>query len=266
MKNLNSFKAISRAIAYEARRQQERIEMDHKRVIQETRRWDDNKDATYSMRSKENAQDYRYFPEPDLPPLELSESYLEQLRAAIPEMAEARRKRYVAEYGLTAYEAELLTGSKAMVDFFEETVSLGAAPKEVSNWMLDDLLRVLKEKGVELKSMGFTPDNLAKLLCLLRGNKINRNTAGKVFQAVFEDNADVEGYVRDHGLEQVTDTGALEAVVDQVLKDNPKSIEDYKAGKKKAQGFLMGQCMKALKGKGDPKAVTQLLNSKLQSL
>ena len=132
--------------------------------------------------------------------------------------------------------------------------------------MLDDLLRVLKEKGVELKSMGFTPDNLAKLLCLLRGNKINRNTAGKVFQAVFEDNADVEGYVRDHGLEQVTDTGALEAVVDQVLKDNPKSIEDYKAGKKKAQGFLMGQCMKALKGKGDPKAVTQLLNSKLQSL
>ena len=239
MKNLNSFKAISRAIAYEARRQQERIEMDHKRVIQETRRWDDNKDATYSMRSKENAQDYRYFPEPDLPPLELSESYLEQLRAAIPEMAEARRKRYVAEYGLTAYEAELLTGSKAMVDFFEETVSLGAAPKEVSNWMLDDLLR---------------------------GNKINRNTAGKVFQAVFEDNADVEGYVRDHGLEQVTDTGALEAVVDQVLKDNPKSIEDYKAGKKKAQGFLMGQCMKALKGKGDPKAVTQLLNSKLQSL
>ena len=265
MKNLNSFKAISRAIAYEARRQIELLE-EGKRVIQETRRWDDNKDATFSMRSKENAQDYRYFPEPDLPPLELSESYLEQLRAAIPEMAEARRKRYVAEYGLTAYEAELLTGSKAMVDFFEETVSLGAAPKEVSNWMLDDLLRVLKEKGVELKSMGFTPDNLAKLLCLLRGNKINRNTAGKVFQAVFEDNADVEGYVRDHGLEQVTDTGALEAVVDQVLKDNPKSIEDYKAGKKKAQGFLMGQCMKALKGKGDPKAVTQLLNSKLQSL
>ncbi len=266
MKNLNSFKAISRAIAYEARRQQELIEMDHKRVIQETRRWDDNKDATYSMRSKENAQDYRYFPEPDLPPLEISEEYLEQLRASIPEMAEARKARYIAEYGLTAYEADLLTGSKAMVDFFEETVSLGAAPKEVSNWMLDDLLRVLKEKGVELKGMGFTPDNLAKLLTLLRENKINRNTAGKVFQAVFEDNADVEAYVRDHGLEQVTDTAALEAVVDQVLQDNPKSIEDYKAGKKKAQGFLMGQCMKALKGKGDPKVVTQLLNSKLQAL
>lgn len=266
MKNLNSFKAISRAITYEARRQQERIEMDHKRVIQETRRWDDNKDATYSMRSKENAQDYRYFPEPDLPPLELSEAYLEQLRSEIPEMAEARKTRYMAEFGLSDYEAELLTGSKAMVEFFEETVAQGATPKEVSNWMLDDLLRLLKEKGVELKTVGFTPDNLAKLLQMLRENKLNRNTASKVFQAVFEDNTDVEHYVRDHGLEQVTDTGALEAVVDEVLKNNPKSIEDYKAGKKKAQGFLMGQCMKALKGKGDPKAVTQLLNSKLQGL
>lgn len=266
MKNLNSFKAISRAIAYEARRQQERIEMDHKRVIQETRRWDDNKDATYSMRSKENAQDYRYFPEPDLPPLELSEAYLEQLRSEIPEMAEARKTRYIAEFGVSDYEAELLTGSKAMVDFFEETVAQGATPKEVSNWMLDDLLRLLKEKGTELKAVEFTPENLAKLLKMLRENKLNRNTASKVFQEVFEDNTDVEQYVRDHGLEQVTDTGALEAVVDEVLQSNPKSIEDYKAGKKKAQGFLMGQCMKALKGKGDPKAVTQLLNSKLQEL
>lgn len=266
MKNLNSFKAISRAIAYEARRQQERIEMDHKRVIQETRRWDDNKDATYSMRSKENAQDYRYFPEPDLPPLELSEANLEQLRSEIPEMAEARKTRYIAEFGVSDYEAELLTGSKAMVDFFEETVAQGATPKEVSNWMLDDLLRLLKEKGTELKAVEFTPENLAKLLKMLRENKLNRNTASKVFQEVFEDNTDVEQYVRDHGLEQVTDTGALEAVVDEVLQNNPKSIEDYKAGKKKAQGFLMGQCMKALKGKGDPKAVTQLLNSKLQEL
>ena len=163
MKNLNSFKAIRRAIEGETERQMDLLDAGEK-VVQETRRWDDNAGESYAMRSKEDAQDYRYFPEPDLPPLELSESYLEQLRAAIPEMAEARRKRYVAEYGLTAYEAELLTGSKAMVDFFEETVSLGAAPKEVSNWMLDDLLRVLKEKGVELKSMGFTPDNLAKLL------------------------------------------------------------------------------------------------------
>lgn len=263
MKNLNSFKAISRAIAYESRRQRERIEMDHKRVIQETRRWDDNKDATYSMRSKENAQDYRYFPEPDLPPLELSETYLERLRGEIPEMAEARRARYISELGLTNYEAELLTGSRAMVDFFEATVALGAMPGEVSNWMLDDLLRALKERGVELKEMAFRPENLAKLLEMLRENKINRNTASKVFHAVFEDNADVEDYVRTHGLEQVTDTGALEAVVDQVLRDNPKSVADYQAGKKKAQGFLMGQCMKALKGKGDPKAVTQLLNRKL---
>lgn len=263
MKNLNSFKAIARAIAYESRRQQERIEMDHKKVIQETRRWDDNKDATYSMRSKENAQDYRYFPEPDLPPLEFSEEDLEQLRQSIPELAPARRERYQQEYGLTEYEAGLLTGSRAMVDFFEETVALGAPPKAVCNWMLDDLLRLRKERGCELKDLAFSPRNLAKLLQLLQENRINRATAAKVFRAAVDEDTDVEAYVKEHGLEQVTDVGAVAEVVKSVVEGNPQSVADYHAGKTKAMGFLMGQCMKALKGKGDPKLVRQALTEAL---
>ncbi len=264
MKNLNSFKAISRAIAYEARRQQERIELDHKRVIQETRRWDDNKDATYTMRSKENAQDYRYFPEPDIPPMELSDAYLESLRQAMPEMAEAKRERYQAQWGLSAKDAELLTSSRAMAAFFEETVAAGAAPKQASDWIQGEVLRELKERGLDVKEMIFAPENLAKLIGLVSAGRLNRGSAAKVFRGCFEDNADVEDYMRKNGLEQVNDAGLLEETVTAVLAENPQSVADYKAGKKKAVGFLMGQCMKRLRGKGDPKAVSALLNQKLE--
>ncbi len=265
MKNLNSFKAISRAIAYEARRQQERIELDHKRVIQETRRWDDNKDATYSMRSKENAQDYRYFPEPDIPPMELSDAYLESLRQAMPEMAEAKRERYQAQWGLSAKDAELLTSSRAMAAFFEETVSAGASPKQASDWVQGEILRELKERSLDVKEMIFAPENLAKLIGLVSAGRLNRGSAAKVLRGCFEDNADVEDYMRQHGLEQVNDAGLLEETVTAVLAENPQSVADYRAGKKKAVGFLMGQCMKRLRGKGDPKAVSALLNQKLES-
>ena len=263
MKNLNSFKAIARAIAYETRRQIELIE-EGKRVVQETRRWDDNKDATFSMRSKENAQDYRYFPEPDLPPLELSQEYLDDLKARQPEMAPARKARYQAQFGLPEYDAEQITSQKALVDFFEETVALGAPAKEVANWMLGDMMRRLKDEGMEPRDMALTPANLARLIALIEAGRINRNTAAKVFRAIFPDNADAEEYVKAHGLEQVNDTGLVEQAVTQVLAANPQSVADFRSGKEKAFGFLVGQTMKQLKGKADPKTVNELLRKALE--
>ena len=263
MKNLNSFKAISRAIEYEARRQVELLE-EGRRVIQETRRWDDNKDATYSMRSKENAQDYRYFPEPDIPPLELSEEYLEGLREGQPEMARERRERYQRQYGLPAYDADLLTSQKALVDFFEAAVALGAPAKEVSNWMLGEMMRRLKEEELEVRDMKLTPANLSALIALVEEGTINRNTAAKVFRAIFPDNADARDYVKEHGLEQVRDTGAVEEAVRRVLEANPGAVEEYRSGSGKVLGFLMGQAMKELKGKGDPRQVNEVLRERLE--
>ena len=265
MKNLNSFKAIARAIAYEARRQIELIE-EGKRVVQETRRWDENKDATFSMRSKENAQDYRYFPEPDIPPLELSEEYLAQLKAEQPEMAEEKMERYQAEYGLPAYDTEMLSGTKAMADFFEACVAQGAPPKEAANWIMGQVMRQLSAKGLEPKDMPLTPRTLCRLIALVGEGKLNRNTAVKVFDAVFDADGDVDAYVKEHGLEQVSDTGLVRQVVEQVFAANPKSIEDYKAGKEKAFGFLVGQTMKELKGKADPKVVNQTIREKLEQM
>ena len=265
MKNINSFKAIARAIAYETRRQIELIE-DGKRVIQETRRWDENKDATYSMRSKENAQDYRYFPEPDIPPMEITEEYLDSARAELPEMAAEKKARYVAEFGLPEYDAGMLTGQKALADFFEEAVRLGGAPKDVANWMMGEVLRTLKEKSIEAKQMPLTPATLVKLLTLIKEGKINRNTAVEVFAAVFDEDADPAAYVKEHGLEQVNDTALVESTVAQVFAENPKSVADYQAGKQKAFGFLVGQTMKLLKGKADPKVVNQVIRQKLEEL
>ena len=262
MKNLNSFKAISRAIAYEARRQIELLE-EGKRVVQETRRWDENKDATYAMRSKENAQDYRYFPEPDIPPLELSEEYIDGLRAAQPELAEAKRARYQADWGLPAYDAEMLTSQKALADFFEEVVALGTDPKQASNWIMGQVLGQLSTHGLEAKDMALTPPTLARLIALVQEGKLNRNTAVKVFEAVFADDGDVDAYVKEHGLEQVSDAGLVEQVVEQVLAANEKSVADFKAGKEKAFGFLVGQVMRQLKGQAAPAVVNQVLREKL---
>ncbi|OUQ81130.1 Asp-tRNA(Asn)/Glu-tRNA(Gln) amidotransferase subunit GatB [Flavonifractor sp. An100] len=262
MKNLNSFKAILRAIDYETKRQIERLE-EGKPVVQETRRWDDNKDATFSMRSKEDTQDYRYFPEPDLPPLELSEEYLEGLRQQQPEMAHARRARYQAEYGLPEQDAALITGQKALVDFFEETVALGAPPKEAANWMLGEMMRRLKEEGQEPKEMKLTPANLAALIALVEAGKINRNTATKVFRAIFPENMDVKEYVCTHGLEQVSDPALVERTVEEVFRAQPQAVEQLRAGNGKVMGFLMGQVMGRLQGKADPGAVREAIRSKL---
>ncbi|MCC8065046.1 MAG: Asp-tRNA(Asn)/Glu-tRNA(Gln) amidotransferase GatCAB subunit B, partial [Clostridiales bacterium] len=204
------------------------------------------------------------FPEPDIPPMELSDAYLESLRQAMPEMAEAKRERYQAQWGLSAKDAELLTSSRAMAAFFEETVAAGASPKQASDWIQGEVLRELKERGLDVKEMIFAPENLAKLIGLVSAGRLNRGSAAKVLRGCFEDNADVEDYMRQHGLEQVNDAGLLEEAVTAVLAENPQSVADYRAGKKKAVGFLMGQCMKRLRGKGDPKAVSALLNQKLE--
>ena len=265
MKNLNSFKAIARSIEYEARRQIELLE-EGKRVIQETRRWDENKDATFAMRSKENAQDYRYFPEPDIPPLEIGEDYLERLREAQPEMAEAKMARYQSDWGLPAYDAQMLTGQKALADFFEETVALGAPAKQAANWIMGEAMRRLSADGLEAKDMTFTPKTLARLIESVQTGALNRNTAVKVFDAVFADDADVDAYVKAHGLAQVSDAGLVAGVVDKVLAANPKSIQDFKAGKEKAFGFLVGQVMRELKGQASPQVVNQTIREKLEQL
>ena len=265
MKNLNSFKAIARSIEYEARRQIELLE-EGKRVIQETRRWDENKDATFAMRSKENAQDYHYFPEPDIPPLEIGEDYLERLREAQPEMAEAKMARYQSDWGLPAYDAQMLTGQKALADFFEETVALGAPAKQAANWIMGEVMRRLSADGLEAKDMTFTPKTLARLIESVQTGALNRNTAVKVFDAVFADDADVDAYVKAHGLEQVSDAGLVAGVVDKVLAANPKSIQDFKAGKEKAFGFLVGQVMRELKGQASPQVVNQTIREKLEQL
>ena len=265
MKNLNSFKAIARSIEYEARRQIELIE-EGRRVVQETRRWDENKDATFAMRSKENAQDYRYFPEPDIPPLEIGEDYLERLRKEQPELAEARMARYQADWGLPAYDTQMLTGQKALADFFESAVALGAPPKQAANWIMGEVLRRLSAGGLEAKDMVFAPKTLARLIELVRTGALNRNTAVKVFDAVFDGDGDVDAYVKAHGLEQVSDAGLVGSVVDKVLAANPKSIQDFKAGKEKAFGFLVGQVMRELKGQASPQVVHQALRERLEQL
>lgn len=262
MKNLNSFKAIARAIGYEARRQIELIEQGG-RVIQETRRWDENKDASYAMRSKEDAQDYRYFPEPDLPPIQLSEDYLDALSAARPELGEEKRARYQADYGLPPYDCETITSDRALAALFEEVTALGAPPKQGANWIMGEVLGALSQRGMEPRDMPLTAPTLARLIALVGAGKLNRNTAVKVFEAVFDTDGDVDGYVAEHGLEQIGDGGLVREACARALAANPRSVADYRGGKEKALGFLVGQVMGELKGRADPQAVNAALRELL---
>ena len=258
MKNLNSFKAIARAIEGERVRQIELIE-DGKKVIQETRRWDDNKESSHAMRSKEDAQDYRYFPDPDLVPVWISDEWIERVKAAQPELRTEKLARYESEYGLPQYDAEILTGSKHLADVFEQTVAICGKPKEVSNWLMTEAMRLLKEQDQEPEDMKFSPKNLAKLISLVEKNVINRTVAKDVFEAVFKEDVDPEGYVEEHGLKVVNDTDALTKTIEELLEKNPQSVADFKAGKEKAMGFIVGQTMRAMKGKADPAVVNQLV-------
>ncbi len=262
MKNLNSFKAIARAIEGESARQIELIE-DGKSVTQETRRWDDNKEYSYAMRSKEDAQDYRYFPEPDLVPLVISDEWLAAIKAKQPELRDEKRIRYQEEYDIPAYDIDIITGSKHMADIFEATTAICHNPKKVSNWLMGETLRLLKEHEEEPEDIRFSPENLAKLIQLTEQNTINSTVAKEIFEIMYAQDIDPERYVADKGLATVSDTGALKAVVEQVIADNPQSVADYRSGKERAIGFLVGQTMKAMKGKADPGIVNALLKELL---
>ena len=262
MKNLNSFRAIFRAIEGERERQIDLIESGEK-VVQETRRWDDNKGESYAMRSKEDAQDYRYFPDPDLVPIHVSDEMLEEIKAKQPEFRTEKMKRYKEEFGIPDYDIEIITGSKRLADLFEETVALGSQPKKVSNWLMVETMRLMKEKEMDAEDLCFSPENLAKLIALTDSKAINGTVAKEVFEIMFEKDIDPEKYVEEHGLKTVNDEGALRKVVEEVIASNPQSVEDYRNGKEKAIGFLVGQTMKAMKGKADPGAVNKLLKELL---
>lgn len=263
MKNLNSFKAIAHAIEGEMNRQIDLIE-EGREVIQETRRWDDNVGASYAMRSKEDAQDYRYFPEPDLVPIVISQEWIDRVKKRQPEFREEKLKRYKKEFDIPQYDAEILTESKHMADIFEETTALCGKPKKVSNWLMVETMRLLKEHNMESEDITFTPENLAKLIELADAGTINSSVAKEVFDHVFEENVDPEKYVEEHGLKTVNDEGALIEVLEKVIADNPQAVVDYKGGKEKALGALVGQTMKAMKGKANPGLVNQKLREMLK--
>lgn len=258
MKNINSFKAIAHAIAGETARQIERLE-DGKKVIQETRRWDDNKGASFPMRSKEDAKDYRYFPEPDLPPIVISQEWIDKIKAQEPEFKEERQERYQKEFGLPAYDANILTDSRKIAETFEKAAAICGNPKKVANWLMDDTMRLLKDNAMDPEDIRFSPEHLAALVRLTDSNTINSSVAAEIFEKIFTDDIDPEKYVEEHGLKQVNDEGALEETIRSVVAANPQSVADYKAGKKKAIGFLVGQTMKAMKGKANPGLVNQIL-------
>ena len=262
MKNLNSFKAISHAIEGERARQIELLE-EGRQVIQETRRWDDNKESSYAMRSKEDAQDYRYFPEPDLVPIVISDEWLKEVKDRQPELRSEKLERYKKEYDIPGYDAEIITGTKKMADIFEATTAICNKPKKVSNWLMVETMRLLKENEMEAEDISFAPENLAKLIELADAGEINSSVAKEVFEEVFKNNVDPEKYVEEKGLKTVSDDGALREVIEKVVADNPKSVEDYNSGKKKAIGFLVGQTMKAMQGKADPGMVNKILKEVL---
>ena len=262
MKNLNSFKAIARAIEGERKRQIELLE-DGKKVVQETRRWDDNKESSRAMRSKEDAKDYRYFPDPDLPPVTISDAWIQEIKDRQPELKTEKMARYQEEYGLSAYDADIITEAKHMADIFEATVSLCGKPKEAANWLMVEVMRLLKEEALELEAIRFSPENLAKLIVLVDNGTINRTVAKEVFEKIFAEDIDPEAYVDENGLQVVNDEGALRAVIREVIAANPQSVTDYHNGKERARGFLVGQTMRAMKGKADPAMVNRVLEELL---
>lgn len=263
MKNLNSFKAIARAIENERERQIDLIESGEK-VIQETRRWDDNKEYSYAMRSKEDAQDYRYFPEPDLVPIIISDKWLEDIKAQEPEFQTEKQTRYMLEFELPEYDAKILTGHKKLADLFEATNELCKKPKKVSNWIMVETMRLLNENSMDPEDIKYSPKNLAALIDLADSGKINSTVAKEVFEKIFFDDIEPVTYVNENGLASVNDEGALKETIQKIIEENPQSVEDYRNGKQKAIGFLVGQTMKVMKGKANPGMVNEILTELLK--
>ncbi len=262
IKNLNSFKALFKALSYEVERQADVLE-EGGRIVQETRTWDEGKGVTLSMRSKEHAHDYRYLPEPDLVPLVIDKEWVEDIRNSLPELPDARRERYVKEYDLPDYDAAVLTNTKELADYFEACVAACPNAKTVSNWVMGDLSRLLNAGAMEITECRVKPAQLASLLLLIDKGTISGKIAKSVFEEMFSSGKDAEVIVKEKGLVQISDESAIEAVVDQILSGNPRSVEDYRAGKERALGFLVGQVMKLTKGKANPELVNRLLKKKL---
>lgn len=262
MKNINSFKNLEDAINYEIERQQEVLE-DGGHVVQETRTFDPARGITLSMRSKENAHDYRYMPEPDLPPIVTSEETIEKYRSELPELPDARRARLEKEYGLSDYDAGIITSSRAMAEYFDAVVATGADPKLAANWIMGDLAKNLNEDGIDITKSPVSAERLGKMIGLIMKDTISGKIAKKVFKEMWTNEDDPEKIVKDKGLVQITDTGAIEAAVDAAIAANPKAVAEYKGGKKKAIGALVGQVMKATRGKANPQMVNKMLVEKL---
>lgn len=262
MKNINSFKNLEDAINYEIERQQEVLE-DGGHVVQETRTFDPARGITLSMRSKENAHDYRYMPEPDLPPIVTSEETIEKYRSELPELPDARRARLEKEYGLSDYDAGIITSSRAMAEYFDAVVATGADPKLAANWIMGDLAKNLNEDGIDIAKSPVSAERLGKMIGLIMKDTISGKIAKKVFKEMWTNEDDPEKIVKDKGLVQITDTGAIEAAVDAAIAANPKAVAEYKGGKKKAIGALVGQVMKATRGKANPQMVNKMLVEKL---
>ena len=267
MKNINSFKAIERVIAYESARQIEAIENGEK-VIQETRRWDDNKGKTFAMRSKENAQDYRYFPEPDIPPISISDETIKDYTDAMPEFSEAKVVRYGEQFGISKADAEIIAGSKYLAKLFEETVAICNNPKEVRYWIMMQIMYFMNERGVLPENIKLDPKKFAQFVEIVAADRINKQTGKQVFEEMFFANADfdVEKYIKDNGLEQVDDSEAIREAVAAVFAANPATVEQYKNGQTKVVGFFVGQVMKQMRGKAKPDTVNKIVGEELAKL
>lgn len=263
MKNLNSFKAISRAIEGEKLRQIEILEAG-KRVIQETRRWDDNKEYSFAMRSKEDAKDYRYFPDPDLLPVVIDEEWIREVRNSLPELQPEKMERYQKEYGLSGYDSRIITESRKLSDLFEQTTALCGLPKKTANWLIGETSRLMKENAVEADQLIFSPGHLASLIKLTESGSINTTIAKEVFEKIFKEDIEPEQYVKENGLLMVNDDSILEETIEAVLAANPQTVEEYRSGKTKVISYLVGQVMKQMKGKANPGKVNEILGEKLE--
>ncbi|MGN7455539.1 Asp-tRNA(Asn)/Glu-tRNA(Gln) amidotransferase subunit GatB [Paenibacillus pasadenensis] len=258
LKNMNSFRGVQRGLEYEQLRQADILDAGGT-VVQETRRWDDSQGKTFSMRGKEESHDYRYFPDPDLVRLHIDSEWKERVRASIPELPDARQARYTAEYGLPAYDAGVITASKKLADFFEESLSYTKDAKAVSNWIMGDLLGYLNQTGKEIEAVRITGQGLGEMIGLLEKGTISGKIAKTVFKEMLESGKRPQQIVEEQGLVQISDEGAIKAIVEKIVAANPQSVEDYRAGKEKAIGFLVGQVMKESRGKANPGLVNKLL-------
>ena len=263
MKNMSSFRSIVRAIEYEADRQIDVIEEGGK-IEQETLRWDDVSGKTFSMRDKEDAQDYRYFPDPDLVAIKLSDEYIENIKNNLPELPESRKARYMGELGLSEKDSNLLTASKHLSNMFEEAAKICGNHKLVANWLLSDISRILNEKEIEADQIPFTAEELAKMITLIEKGTISSAIAKKVVEELFENPKDPEEIIKEKGWIQISDEGAIKEVVQKIIQANPQSVADFKAGKDKAVGFLVGQAMKETKGKANPQMLNKMFIEELK--